>query len=177
MSGEPKQADDGKLWTPGAVDFFRIVNEQVSVVEEVSSGEMLLQTGHAVMGIMKEFQVRLCILCLVRLRITWERTAAQQKTFRASPAVQLFLQTDFLEDPRSLCRTDGKPKARHLTDSVEGLPHCKRALLSHRRQGRRSCRKNAALGCCVRSAPSGTLLQRVQRYPARALARHEAGQP
>ena len=59
MSGEPKQADDGKLWTPGAVDFFRIVNEQVSVVEEVSSGEMLLQTGEAVMGIMKEFQVRL----------------------------------------------------------------------------------------------------------------------
>lgn len=58
LSGEPKQADDGKLWTPGAVDFFRIVNEQVSVVEEVSSGEMLLQTGEAVMGIMKEFQVR-----------------------------------------------------------------------------------------------------------------------
>ena len=58
LSGEPKQADDGKLWTPGAVDFFRIVNEQVSVVEEVSSGEMLMQTGEAVMGIMKEFQVR-----------------------------------------------------------------------------------------------------------------------
>ena len=30
---------------------------QVSVVEEASSGEMLLQTGEAVMGIMKEFQV------------------------------------------------------------------------------------------------------------------------
>ena len=66
MSGEPKQADDGKLWTPGAVDFFRIVNEQVSVVEEVSSGEMLLQTGEAVMGIMKEFQVQLRTQCLLR---------------------------------------------------------------------------------------------------------------
>ena len=65
MSREPKQADDGKLWTPGAVDFFRIVNEQVSVVEEVSSGEMLLQTGEAVMGIMKEFQVRPCTQCLL----------------------------------------------------------------------------------------------------------------
>ena len=63
LSGEPKQADDGKLWTPGAVDFFRIVNEQVSVVEDVSSGEMLLQTGEAVMGIMKEFQVLTALIC------------------------------------------------------------------------------------------------------------------
>ena len=96
MSGEPKQADDGKLWTPGAVDFFRIVNEQVSVVEEVSSGEMLLQTGDAVMGIMKEFQVQLCIQCLpvwqaMRSLTSWspfEWTLAQQKTSGALPAGQ-----------------------------------------------------------------------------------------
>ncbi len=45
------------------MDFFRIVNEQVSVVEEVSSGEMLLQTGEAVMVIMKEFQVIIFAAC------------------------------------------------------------------------------------------------------------------
>ena len=58
MGGEPKQKEDGQLWTPGAVDFFRIVNEQVSVVEEVSSGEMLLRTGESVMTIMRQFQAR-----------------------------------------------------------------------------------------------------------------------
>lgn len=57
LSGEPKQKEDGQLWTPGAVDFFRIVNEQLSVVEEVSSGEMLLRTGESVMTIMRQFQV------------------------------------------------------------------------------------------------------------------------
>ena len=96
MSGEPKQADDGKLWTPGAVDFFRIVNEQVSVVEEVSSGEMLLQTGDAVMGIMKEFQVRLSIQCVpmwqvaqsLTLRSPFEKALASPETSGAPPAVQ-----------------------------------------------------------------------------------------
>jgi hypothetical protein len=33
------------MWTPGAVDFFRILNEQVAVVAEVESGEMLLRVG------------------------------------------------------------------------------------------------------------------------------------
>ncbi|BDA50552.1 Exocyst complex component 3 [Coccomyxa sp. Obi] len=56
LSGEPKQKEDGQLWTPGAVDFFRIVNEQVSVVEEASNGEMLLRTGESVMTIMRQFQ-------------------------------------------------------------------------------------------------------------------------
>ena len=31
LKGEPKADDTGKLWTPGAVDFFRIVNEQLQV--------------------------------------------------------------------------------------------------------------------------------------------------
>jgi len=63
LNGEPKQAEDGKLWTPGAVDFFRIVNEQITVVEEVTSGEMLLRTGEAVMSIMRDFQVNRLSLC------------------------------------------------------------------------------------------------------------------
>ncbi|KAK9812960.1 hypothetical protein WJX72_006516 [[Myrmecia] bisecta] len=56
LNSDPKQSDDGKLWTPGAVDFFRIVNEQVQVVEDVTQGEMLLRTGEAVLKVMKEFQ-------------------------------------------------------------------------------------------------------------------------
>ena len=31
FTSEPTVAEDGKIWTPGAVDFFRIVNEQVAV--------------------------------------------------------------------------------------------------------------------------------------------------
>ena len=29
MASEPKVSDEGTLWTPGAVDFFRVVNAQV----------------------------------------------------------------------------------------------------------------------------------------------------
>lgn len=32
MASEPKVADDGTLWTPGAVDFFRVVNTQVGIL-------------------------------------------------------------------------------------------------------------------------------------------------
>ena len=32
MKSEPRMAEDGRLWTPGAVDFFRTVNEQVRFV-------------------------------------------------------------------------------------------------------------------------------------------------
>lgn len=58
LNSAPKQADDGRLWTPGAVDFFRIVNEQVAVVEEVSSADMLLRTGEAILQVMRDFQAR-----------------------------------------------------------------------------------------------------------------------
>ncbi|KAL3132011.1 hypothetical protein ABBQ32_008631 [Trebouxia sp. C0010 RCD-2024] len=56
MASEPKVADDGTLWTPGAVDFFRVVNTQVSVVEETSKGDMLLKTGQMAVHVMRDFQ-------------------------------------------------------------------------------------------------------------------------
>ncbi len=58
LTSSPKQAEDGKLWTPGAVEFFRIVNEQVGLVEEATNGEMLALEGAAVLAVMKDFQVR-----------------------------------------------------------------------------------------------------------------------
>ena len=57
LKGEPKRGEDGKLWTPGAVDFFRIVNEQMLVVQEVSSGHLLLRSGQASLRVMRQFQV------------------------------------------------------------------------------------------------------------------------
>ena len=50
--------EDGKLWTPGAVDFFRTVNEQVAVVEEHAVGGLLLGTARVAIVAMREFQVR-----------------------------------------------------------------------------------------------------------------------
>lgn len=50
-------AEDGKLWTPGAMDFFRTVNEQIAVVEEHHVGGLLLRISKAAIKAMKEFQV------------------------------------------------------------------------------------------------------------------------
>lgn len=30
MREQPRMAEDGRLWTPGSVDFFRTINEQVA---------------------------------------------------------------------------------------------------------------------------------------------------
>ena len=32
MASEPKVSEEGTLWTPGAVDFFRVVNAQVAAL-------------------------------------------------------------------------------------------------------------------------------------------------
>eukprot|EP00887_Chlorella_sp_A99_P000004 scaffold16.g4.t1 len=53
---DPKESADGKVWTPGAVDFFRILNEQVAVVAEVNRDEMLLRVGEAAVDTMLDFQ-------------------------------------------------------------------------------------------------------------------------
>lgn len=56
MSDEPKVGDDGTISTPGAVDFFRVVNAQVNVVEDISKGDMLLKTGQMAVRVMRDFQ-------------------------------------------------------------------------------------------------------------------------
>jgi exocyst complex component 3 len=38
------------MWTPGAIDFFRILNEQVAVVAEVNQDAMLLRVGQVRKG-------------------------------------------------------------------------------------------------------------------------------
>ena len=42
---DPKATAEGRMWTPGAVDFFRILNEQVAVVAEINQDFMLLRVG------------------------------------------------------------------------------------------------------------------------------------
>jgi exocyst complex component 3 len=65
------------------VDFFRIVNEQVAVVEEVSSADMLLRTGEAILHIMRDFQAR---SGLPRLnRGVHHRRAHPSRSWAASP--------------------------------------------------------------------------------------------
>ncbi|KAI3425101.1 hypothetical protein D9Q98_008479 [Chlorella vulgaris] len=56
FKGEPKASAEGRMWTPGAVDFFRILNEQVAVVAEVDRGDMLLRVGQAAVATMDHFQ-------------------------------------------------------------------------------------------------------------------------
>ena len=47
---EPKASGEGRMWTPGAIDFFRILNEQVAVVAEVNQDAMLLRVGQVRKG-------------------------------------------------------------------------------------------------------------------------------
>lgn len=53
---EPKASAEGRMWTPGAVDFFRILNEQVAVVASVNRDVMLLRVGQSAVQTMRDFQ-------------------------------------------------------------------------------------------------------------------------
>jgi len=52
----PQEEEGGRLWTPAGVDFFRIVNEQLEAITEVTRGELLLRAVVAISKLMLDFQ-------------------------------------------------------------------------------------------------------------------------
>lgn len=74
---EPKSTSEGRLWTSAPVDFFRQLNVQFTMVQEVSTGELLLRTGRTMLDVMSDFSNALRESLHVPLaELTLERVAA-----------------------------------------------------------------------------------------------------
>lgn len=55
LSSEPKVSEEGILWSPGVVDFFRILNDSLATVEDVTQGEMMFLSAMQSLAMMHEF--------------------------------------------------------------------------------------------------------------------------
>ncbi|GMH41556.1 hypothetical protein BSKO_09466 [Bryopsis sp. KO-2023] len=55
IAGEPEVNEDGMLWSPGVVDFFRMLNDSLATVEDVTQGEMMYESAKLALAMMKEF--------------------------------------------------------------------------------------------------------------------------